>query len=68
MRRVGGIGFHFSAFTDYSIEETVMALADLGYDVIELNMETAPHFRPHVTPGLSHQRRGRSGKPSRQRG
>jgi sugar phosphate isomerase/epimerase len=57
MRRVGGIGFHSSAFTDYSIEETVRLLSGLGYQAIELNMETAPHFRPHVTPEVPPARR-----------
>ena len=43
---MGGLSFHSSNFTDYSIEETVRILADLGYDAIELNLETAePHFR-----------------------
>ena len=55
---MGGLSFHSSNFTDYSIEETVRILADLGYDAIELNLETAePHFRAHVTPDISAERR-----------
>lgn len=57
MRRVGGISFHSSAFTDYSIEQAAQILAEIGYQAIELNMETAPHFRPHVLADLPSERR-----------
>jgi sugar phosphate isomerase/epimerase len=43
--------------TDFSIEEAALILAEMGYQAIELNMETAPHFRPHVWPHLPSERR-----------
>ena len=47
---MGGLSFHTSLFGDYSIEETVAILVDLGFNAIELNMESSPDFHAHLTP------------------
>lgn len=54
---MGRIGFHTSNFSDYSIEKTVEILVDLGFDAIELNLESADNFSAHVLPNASKQRR-----------
>ncbi len=57
MRRGGGISFHSSGFTDYGIEQTTEILREIGYQAIELNMETAAHFQPHILPDLAQSKR-----------
>ena len=52
---MGGLSFHSSNFTDFSIDQTAAILAKLGFDAIELNLETAePDFRAHLTPDIPH--------------
>ena len=54
---MGGLGFHTSNFADYSIEQTVGILVDLGFDAIELNLESCDNFAAHVLPDAPKQRR-----------
>ena len=45
--------FHTGALSAYPRTEVIPRLAALGYQGVELNAETAPWMKPHVTPGLS---------------
>lgn len=54
---MGGLSFHTSLFTDYSVEETLVILERLGFHGIELNLETSPDFTAHITPDVSPERR-----------
>lgn len=51
------LSFHSCALWRMSVDDAIRTVADLGYCGIELNMETAPHFEPHVLPTLSAARR-----------
>lgn len=52
------IGFHSAGLHRYPIEAVIERVSDAGYDCIELNAETLPWAKPHVTPDLSeHDRR-----------
>ena len=54
---MAGLSFNTTLFTEFSIEETLAILQDLGFDAIELNMETSPQFTAHVLPDVSPTRR-----------
>jgi sugar phosphate isomerase/epimerase len=50
-------GFHSGAFAADPIAEVIPRLAALGFQGVELNAETAPWTRPHVTPRLGTKKR-----------
>ncbi len=54
---MGRLSFHSCALWQLSVEDAIQTVANLGYDGVELNMETAPHFRPHVLPNMPRERR-----------
>ena len=50
-------GFHSAGLHRHPIEAVIERVSDAGYDCIELNAETLPWAKPHVTPDLSEQDR-----------
>jgi sugar phosphate isomerase/epimerase len=53
------IGFHSVALDQLPLEEAMVLVAHHGYDAIELNAETLPWARPHVTPETDQETRQR---------
>ena len=53
------IGFHSAGLHQYPIETVIEKVANAGYDCVELNAETLPWAKPHVTPQTSNQDRRR---------
>src|SRR5579862_7645259 len=51
------LSFHSCALWRMSVDDAIRTVSELGYGGIELNMETAPHFEPHVLPTISGTRR-----------
>ncbi len=47
------IAFHTGALAEYPVVEAIRRIARAGYGGVELNAETLPWARPHVTPNLS---------------
>ena len=62
------IGFNSGAFGDYPLTVVIPRLADLGYQGVELNAQTAPWTRPHVWPRLSSGRRAEIRRLTRDHG
>lgn len=47
------VAFHTGALGAYSAVEAIERIARAGYDGVELNAETLPWARPHVTPATT---------------
>lgn len=45
--------FHSVGLPDRTLQEAIALVADAGYDAIELNAETLPWARAHITPDTS---------------
>jgi len=51
------IGFHTLPLGDYPLTEVIPRLAALGYQGIELNAQSSPWGKPHVSPRLGPKKR-----------
>ncbi|WP_181780031.1 hypothetical protein [Pseudonocardia pini] len=53
------ISFHTGLLDDLGVDEAVRTILDAGYDEVELNAETLPWSRRHVSPSTSAEQRRR---------